>query len=217
MNIQQALNQGLISAATSAYFTGQILEQGKQSAIDKYQSAGAEKNESAKQGAITRAVQRDVYNELYNDKELGLRDGMTDDEVKDEVDALVKDDTQVAAANARQAIAKKNFQRAENNLKRWDKDRDEVDNYKTIHQTNYYKMMENLLQDVDNAKAEARALRSQKRQQETARNAETEVKNRETALDPKQSSLFWTPGQGIPQEYQPIVNDILGQKRKTEE
>lgn len=36
MNIQQALNQSLLAIAIGADRTGQVLDKGKQSAIDKY-------------------------------------------------------------------------------------------------------------------------------------------------------------------------------------
>lgn len=198
MNIQQALNQSLLSAATATYFASDIIDKGKQSAIDKSNTASAEKNESIRQHYMTRAVQRDVYNELHED--FGLKDGKTNDEVREEINQLVDDDAKVIAAKERQDLAKKNYQRAERNLKRWDLDRNEVNSYKTIHKMDYYNMMNGIFSDMRNAVAEDRALRSQQRQQETYTNQNQAKQERIDTLHNKISHSNINPNPSVSKE-----------------
>ena len=207
MNIQQALNQGLISAATSAYLTDQILEQGKQSAIGEYQAASNERNESYKQNQIVHDVQKDDWKEqLDKDVKKGT---MTQAEADENLKELVKTDSKVISAKERKVVADRRFKRAERNLDKW-VNPNEANSYKKIAESDNDTMLNSLFEDVPAARAEAKALRSQQRQQSTASNQAQAMEKRKKILNSKYN--VWTPGQEIPQGYQPIVNKILGQE-----
>lgn len=147
MNIQQALNQSLLSVAGSAYLRNQILEQGKQSAITNYQAASKAQMDAEKQRSIDVAVARDEYEEKYGNKD------------EEFIDKQVAGNAKVIQAGKLEDIADRNLKRAERKLERWDTNRDEVDDYKMMHDAGRSKMLEDLFIDMPVIKAEARELR----------------------------------------------------------
>lgn len=52
------------------------------------------------------------------------------------VEELIKDDAKVAEVNEKATAAEQEFKRAEHNLKKWDLNHNEVNNYQKLHDKN---------------------------------------------------------------------------------
>lgn len=128
MNIQQALNQSLLSIAGSAYLTGETLAKGKESARAEYQAASDERNESVKQRNTTSEAQQNFWMDAVNED---VKNGNLTKDVGAKVfSEMVLDDPDINAANERVNIAQERFKLADRNLNKWFLRKDEPNSYR---------------------------------------------------------------------------------------
>lgn len=222
MNIQQALNQGLLTGGAGLYFASQTLEQGKQAANAEYQAASKDKIESKKNYEITEAVRGDENKERLSEELKQYQPALQSEVIKD----AVANDPEVRAAKERQAKADARFNRADKKLARWNKNPGEVNNLREIHKADYENMEWGLWDDRQTAIQRAREARevkavqdalafdSQSRQQETYANQARAMEERKKILNSKNSQLW---GNDDPKVLESLINDVLGNERKTEE
>lgn len=172
MNIQQALNQSILSIAGSAYLTGETIDRGRETGTAKLESAS------------------DAY--LKNDKEYMEKVQPKIDEWKakgdtqEQIDAALEANPIVVEG---QALTKR-LQNAEKDLRKWYWTSKETDDLMDLHYAKYGKQTADIFDAWDaaakksdkDAKKSIKALASLKNKTKTAANTEQEVKRRREIL-----------------------------------
>lgn len=163
MNIQQALNQSLLSAGASLYFTGQTLEQGKQSAIAEFQSASDNTIEKS---------QDYIQNESNPNYIKYRQEGDSHEKAFERLENSVR--------GQEKNLSLKRLDRAENELKKWAPH--EADDYTKLARRKIGDMFKNEMEQLNTQFNEDKPLAKQQTQQSTYANQNQAMQERMNIL-----------------------------------
>lgn len=188
MNLQQALNNSLLSVAGSAYFTGEALQGGKESAIKEFRDAT---DDSLKKQQNLADNETPNYFKYRNE-------GDSHEEAMDKVNNSV--------SGQESTLSLKRLDRAEGQLKKWAPH--EADEYTKLAKRKVDDLTQDMvkqllnqeLPDLNKARVDAKALKSLSQGIETATNTTTELNKRIDTLHNKISHSNINPNPSIRME-----------------